>query len=141
IKKGLLRRVVDHVKAVDGVSVDIRAGETVGIVGESGSGKTTLALGLMRLVDSQGPIVFMGRHIETLKRAELRPIRREMQIVFQDPYGSLSPRLSVGEIVAEGLEVHDLAKDEDERDAAVVEALQEVGLDPETRHRYPHEFS
>ena len=103
IKAGLLRRVVDHVKAVDGVSIDIKSGETVGIVGESGSGKTTLALALMRLVQSEGPIVFMGRHIENLKRAELRPIRREMQIVFQDPYGSLSPRLSVGEIVAEGL--------------------------------------
>jgi len=141
IKAGLLRRVVDHVKAVDGVSVDIRSGETVGIVGESGSGKTSLALGLLRLVQSEGPIVFMGRNIETLKRGELRPIRREMQIVFQDPYGSLSPRLSVGEIVAEGLDVHDLMTDEDERDAAMVAALKEVGLDPETRHRYPHEFS
>ena len=141
IKAGLFRRVVDHVKAVDGVSVDLREGETVGIVGESGSGKTSLALGLLRLVQSDGPIVFMGRHIEGLKRGELRPIRREMQIVFQDPYGSLSPRLSVGEIVAEGLEVHDLAKDDDGRDAAVVAALKEVGLDPETRHRYPHEFS
>ncbi len=141
IKAGIFRRVVDHVKAVDGVSVDLREGETVGIVGESGSGKTSLALGLLRLVQSDGPIVFMGRHIENLKRGELRQIRREMQIVFQDPYGSLSPRLSVGEIVAEGLEVHDLAKDEDARDTAVVAALTEVGLDPETRHRYPHEFS
>jgi microcin C transport system ATP-binding protein len=141
IKKGVLRRVVDHVKAVDGVSVDIRSGETIGIVGESGSGKTSLALGLMRLVESDGPILFMGRNIEKLKRGELRPIRREMQIVFQDPYGSLSPRLSVGEIVAEGLEVHDLMKDEEGRDAAVVAALKEVGLDPDTRHRYPHEFS
>ncbi len=141
IKAGILRRVVDHVKAVDGVSVDIRSGETVGIVGESGSGKTSLALGLLRLVQSEGPILFMGRNIETLKRSELRPIRREMQIVFQDPYGSLSPRLSVGEIVAEGLDVHDLMTDEDERDAAMVAALKEVGLDPETRHRYPHEFS
>jgi microcin C transport system ATP-binding protein len=141
IKAGILRRVVDHVKAVDGVSVDIRSGETVGIVGESGSGKTSLALGLLRLVRSEGPILFMGRNIETLKRSELRPIRREMQIVFQDPYGSLSPRLSVGEIVSEGLDVHDLMTDEDERDAAVVAALKEVGLDPETRHRYPHEFS
>ena len=141
IKAGLLRRVVDHVKAVDGVSIDIKSGETVGIVGESGSGKTTLALALMRLVQSEGPIVFMGRHIENLKRAELRPIRREMQIVFQDPYGSLSPRLSVGEIISEGLDVHGLMTDEDERDAAVVAALKEVGLDPETRHRYPHEFS
>ena len=141
IKAGIFRRVVDHVKAVDGVSVDLREGETIGIVGESGSGKTSLALGLLRLVRSDGPIVFMGRSIEGLKRSELRPIRREMQIVFQDPYGSLSPRLSVGEIVAEGLEVHDLAKDEDARDATVVAALKEVGLDPETRHRYPHEFS
>jgi microcin C transport system ATP-binding protein len=141
IKAGLLRRVVDHVKAVDGVSVDARAGETIGIVGESGSGKTSLALGLLRLVKSEGPIVFMGRNIEKLDSGDLRPIRREMQIVFQDPYGSLSPRLSVGEIVAEGLEVHDPAKSEDERDAAVVAALNEVGLDPETRHRYPHEFS
>jgi microcin C transport system ATP-binding protein len=141
IKAGVLRRVVDHVKAVDGVSVDIRSGETVGIVGESGSGKTSLALGLLRLVESKGPIVFMGRNIEALKRSELRPIRREMQIVFQDPYGSLSPRLSVAEIVSEGLDVHDLMKDEDERDAVVVATLKEVGLDPETRHRYPHEFS
>jgi microcin C transport system ATP-binding protein len=119
----------------------VREGETIGIVGESGSGKTTLALGLMRLVESEGPIVFMGRHIETLKRRDLRPVRRQMQIVFQDPYGSLSPRLSVGEIVAEGLDVHGLMKDEGERDSAVVAALKEVGLDPETRHRYPHEFS
>jgi microcin C transport system ATP-binding protein len=141
IKAGVFRHVVDHVKAVDGVDVDVRQGETIGIVGESGSGKTSLALGLLRLVQSEGPILFMGRNIETLKRSELRPIRREMQIVFQDPYGSLSPRLSVGEIVSEGLDVHGLMTDEDERDAAVVAALKEVGLDPETRHRYPHEFS
>jgi microcin C transport system ATP-binding protein len=141
IKAGVFRHVVDHVKAVDGVDIDVRQGETIGIVGESGSGKTTLALGLLRLVESDGPILFMGRHIETLKRRELRPIRRQMQIVFQDPYGSLSPRLSVGEIIAEGLDVHDLMKDADERDEAVVAALKEVGLDPETRHRYPHEFS
>ena len=141
IKAGVFRHVVDHVKAVDGVDIDVRQGETIGIVGESGSGKTTLALGLLRLVESNGPILFMGRHIETLKRSELRPIRRQMQIVFQDPYGSLSPRLSVGEIIAEGLDVHDLMKNEDERDEAVVAALKEVGLDPETRHRYPHEFS
>jgi microcin C transport system ATP-binding protein len=141
IKAGVLRRVVDHVKAVDGVSVEVRSGETVGIVGESGSGKTSLALGLLRLVDSQGPILFMGRNIEALRRGALRQVRREMQIVFQDPYGSLSPRLSVAEIVSEGLDVHGLMKDEDERDAAVVAALKEVGLDPETRHRYPHEFS
>jgi microcin C transport system ATP-binding protein len=141
IKAGVFRHVVDHVKAVDGVDIDVRQGETIGIVGESGSGKTTLALGLLRLVESNGPILFMGQQIETLKRRELRPIRRQMQIVFQDPYGSLSPRLSVGEIIAEGLDVHDLMKNEDERDEAVVAALKEVGLDPETRHRYPHEFS
>ena len=141
IKAGVFRHVVGHVKAVDGVDIDVHEGETIGIVGESGSGKTTLALGLMRLVESQGPIVFMGKHIEALKRRELRPVRRQMQIVFQDPYGSLSPRLSVGEIVAEGLDVHGLMKEETERDAAVVAALKEVGLDPETRHRYPHEFS
>ncbi len=141
IKAGVLRHVVGHVKAVDGIDIDVREGETIGIVGESGSGKTTLALGLMRLVESQGPIVFMGQRIETLKRRELRAIRRQMQIVFQDPYGSLSPRLSVGEIVAEGLDVHGLMTEESERDAAVVAALKDVGLDPETRHRYPHEFS
>jgi microcin C transport system ATP-binding protein len=141
IKAGVFRHVVGHVKAVDGVDVDVREGETIGIVGESGSGKTTLALGLLRLVESDGPILFMGRNIETLKRRDLRPIRREMQIVFQDPYGSLSPRLSVAEIVSEGLDVHGLMKQESERDDAVVAALKEVGLDPETRHRYPHEFS
>src|SRR5262245_21493814 len=141
IKAGVFRHVVGHVKAVDGVDIDVREGETIGIVGESGSGKTTLALGLMRLVESKGPIVFMGKHIEALKRRDLRPVRSQMQIVFQDPYGSLSPRLSVGEIVAEALDVHGLMKDEAERDTAVVAALKEVGLDPETRHRYPHEFS
>ncbi|HSE75421.1 MAG TPA: ABC transporter ATP-binding protein [Dongiaceae bacterium] len=141
IKAGVFRHVVGHVKAVDGVDIDVREGETIGIVGESGSGKTTLALGLLRLVESKGPILFMGRHIEALKRRELRPVRRQMQIVFQDPYGSLSPRLSVGEIVAEGLDVHGLMKDAAQRDQAVVAALKEVGLDPETRHRYPHEFS
>ncbi|HET6160760.1 MAG TPA: ABC transporter ATP-binding protein [Dongiaceae bacterium] len=141
IKAGVFRHVVDHVKAVDGVDIDVREGETIGIVGESGSGKTTLALGLMRLVESEGPILFMGQRIESLKRRDLRTVRRQMQIVFQDPYGSLSPRLSVSEIVAEGLDVHNLMKDETERDAAVVAALKEVGLDPDTRHRYPHEFS
>jgi microcin C transport system ATP-binding protein len=141
IKAGVFRHVVGHVKAVDGVDIDVRQGETIGIVGESGSGKTTLALGLLRLVESDGPILFLGQPIEKLKRRELRPVRRQMQIVFQDPYGSLSPRLSVAEIVSEGLDVHDLLKEGSERDAAVVAALKEVGLDPETRHRYPHEFS
>ena len=141
IKAGVLRRVVDHVKAVDGISLTIREGHTVGIVGESGSGKTTLGLALLRLTQSQGAIQFDGTRIDGLSSREVRPLRRQMQIVFQDPYGSLSPRLSVAQIVAEGLKVHDLAKSEEEREALIVEALKEVGLDPEARHRYPHEFS
>jgi len=141
IKAGVLRRVVDHVKAVDGISVTVREGHTVGVVGESGSGKTTLALALLRLIQSDGPIRFDGTRIDGLSGREVRPLRRQMQIVFQDPYGSLSPRLSVAQIVAEGLKVHDLAKSEEERDGMIVAALQEVGLDPEARHRYPHEFS
>jgi microcin C transport system ATP-binding protein len=141
IKAGILRRTVDHVKAVDDVAVRVRAGETVGVVGESGSGKSSLGFGLLRLVESKGPIVFMGRDIQGLKYRALRPIRRELQIVFQDPFGSLSPRMTVGEIVAEGLKIHRVGGGEDARDAMVVDALTEVGLDPETRHRYPHEFS
>jgi len=141
IKAGVLRRVVDHVKAVDGISCDIREGHTVGIVGESGSGKTTLGLALLRLIQSQGAIRFDGTRIDSLSSREVRPRRRQMQIVFQDPYGSLSPRLSIGQIVAEGLRVHDLAKSEEEREAMIVQALEEVGIDPDARHRYPHEFS
>jgi len=141
IKAGLLRRVVDHVKAVDGISFDIREGHTVGIVGESGSGKTTLGLALLRLIQSQGAIQFDGTRIDSLSSREVRPLRRQMQIVFQDPYGSLSPRLSVGQIVAEGLKVHELGKSEEEREAMIVQVLEEVGIDPDARHRYPHEFS
>jgi microcin C transport system ATP-binding protein len=141
IKAGLLRRVVDHVKAVDGISLEIREGHTVGIVGESGSGKTTLGLALLRLIQSQGAIRFDSTHIDGLSNREVRPLRRQMQIVFQDPYGSLSPRLSVGQIVAEGLKVHELGKSEEEREAMIVQALEEVGIDPDARHRYPHEFS
>jgi microcin C transport system ATP-binding protein len=141
IKAGVFRRVVDHVRALEGVTLEIREGETVGVVGESGSGKTTLGLALLRLIDSKGEIVFDGKRIDGFKRGEMRPLREDMQIVFQDPYGSLSPRLSVAEIVAEGLEVHGLAKEPGAREQAVIEALNEVGLDPETRHRYPHEFS
>ncbi len=141
IKKGLMRRVVDHVKAVDGISVAIRTGHTVGVVGESGSGKTTLGLALLRLIPSKGTILFDGRLIQDLSGAALRPLRRQMQIVFQDPYGSLSPRFSIGQIVAEGLRVHDLGLSAGDREARIVEALEEVGLDPESRHRYPHEFS
>jgi microcin C transport system ATP-binding protein len=141
IKKGLMRRTVDHIKAVDGISVSIRQGETVGVVGESGSGKTTLGMALLRLERSQGSIVFEGRNIQGLNTGEMRPLRREMQVVFQDPFGSLSPRMSVGQIVAEGLKVHDLDSSEADRECRVIEALKEVDLDPESRHRYPHEFS
>ena len=141
IKKGVLRRTVDHVRAVDGIDISIREGQTVGVVGESGSGKTTLGLGLLRLVSSQGPIRFRGRDIQGLGSGALRPLRREMQIVFQDPFGSLSPRLSVGQIVEEGLKVHKLGGNAAEREKLIVDGLREVGLDPETRHRYPHEFS
>ncbi|GAA0594413.1 ABC transporter ATP-binding protein [Caenispirillum bisanense] len=141
IKKGIIRRTVGHVKAVDGVTVSVHEGQTVGVVGESGSGKTTLAMGLLRLTASMGPIRFRGQPIDGLSRGEMRPLRREMQVVFQAPYGSLSPRMSVAQIVAEGLELHGIGGDEAGRDALVVEALREVGLDPETRHRYPHEFS
>jgi microcin C transport system ATP-binding protein len=141
IKRGLLRSTVGHIKAVDGVSIAVRKGETLGVVGESGSGKTTLGLALLRLISSNGPIVFLGRDIQGLRFKAMRPFRRDMQIVFQDPFGSLSPRMSVGEIVAEGLSVHQPQLTRDEREARVVKALQDVGLDPETRYRYPHEFS
>ncbi|WP_296572388.1 ABC transporter ATP-binding protein [Phreatobacter sp.] len=141
VKRGLLRRTVGHIKAVDGISVTVREGHTLGIVGESGSGKTTLGLALLRLIASEGPIVFMGRPIQGLGFKAMRPNRRFMQVVFQDPYGSLSPRMSVAEIVAEGLAIHHPGLDAGQRDARVVAALRDVGIDPETRHRYPHEFS
>jgi microcin C transport system ATP-binding protein len=141
IKRGLLRRVVGHIKAVDGVSIEVRRGETLGIVGESGSGKTTLGLAILRLISSDGPIVFMGNKLQGLKFKQMRPFRRDMQIVFQDPYGSLSPRMSIADIVEEGLPVHQPQLGPAEREARVVKALTEVGLDPETRFRYPHEFS
>jgi len=141
IKRGLLRKTVGHIKAVDGVSLAVRKGETLGVVGESGSGKTTLGLALLRLISSDGPIVFLGKNIQGLKFTEMRPFRRDMQIVFQDPFGALSPRMSVGDIVAEGLSVHQPSLSWQERDVRVVKALRDVGLDPETRFRYPHEFS
>ncbi|MBV9565775.1 MAG: ABC transporter ATP-binding protein [Bradyrhizobium sp.] len=141
IKRGLFRSIVGHVKAVDGVSLAVRKGETLGVVGESGSGKTTLGLALLRLISSDGPIVFLGNNIQGLKFKQMRPFRRDMQIVFQDPFGALSPRMSVGDIVAEGLSVHQKALSGREREARVVKALTDVGLDPETRFRYPHEFS
>jgi microcin C transport system ATP-binding protein len=141
IKRGVLRRLVGHIKAVDGVSIEVRRGETLGIVGESGSGKTTLGLAILRLISSNGPIVFLGRELQGLKFKEMRPFRRDMQIVFQDPYGSLSPRMSIADIIEEGLRVHQPKLGEAEREDRVVRALVEVGLDPETRFRYPHEFS
>ena len=141
IRRGLLRRTVGHVRAVDGISLEVREGATLGVVGESGSGKTTLGLAMLKLQASEGRIAFLGRPIDALRARALRPLRREMQVVFQDPYGSLSPRMAVGQIVEEGLKVHGLGGGEAEREALIVEALAEVGLDPESRHRYPHEFS
>jgi len=141
IRKGLLRRTVDHVKAVDGLSLKLRAAETLGVVGESGSGKTTLGLALLRLVSSQGPIAYVGKRIDGLTSRAMRPLRKEMQVVFQDPYGSLSPRLSVGQIIEEGLLIQSPSMGFDERRARVGVALKEVGLDPDGQDRYPHEFS
>ncbi|MGX1317262.1 microcin C transport system ATP-binding protein [Bradyrhizobium sp. USDA 377] len=141
IKRGLMRKTVGHIKAVDGVSVAVRKGETLGVVGESGSGKTTLGLALLRLISSNGRIVFLGNDIQGLRFKEMRPFRRDMQIVFQDPFGSLSPRMSVADIIAEGLSVHQPKLSREEREARVVKALEDVGLKPDTRHRYPHEFS
>ena len=141
IKRGVMRRVVGHIKAVDGVSIAVRQGETLGIVGESGSGKTTLGLAILRLVSSDGPIVFLGNTIAGLTFRQMRPFRLHMQIVFQDPYGSLSPRMSVSDIIEEGLWVHHPKLTRAQREERVVQALRDVGLDPETRFRYPHEFS
>ncbi|WP_315753956.1 MULTISPECIES: ABC transporter ATP-binding protein [unclassified Bradyrhizobium] len=141
IKRGFFRSTVGHIKAVDGVSLAVRKGETLGVVGESGSGKTTLGLALLRLISSDGLIVFLGKELQGLSFKEVRPFRRDMQIVFQDPFGALSPRMSVGDIIAEGLSVHQPKLTDEEREAKVVKALKEVGLDPETRFRYPHEFS
>jgi microcin C transport system ATP-binding protein len=141
IRRGLLRRTVGHVKAVDGVSLTVREGQTVGVVGESGSGKTTLGLALLRLQACQGRIRFAGREIQGLSARALRPLRREMQVVFQDPYGALSPRMSIAQIVGEGLGVHGIGATTEERRELIDGALREVGLDPALRDRYPHEFS
>jgi microcin C transport system ATP-binding protein len=141
IKAGVFRRTVGYVKAVDGVSVQVREGQTVGVVGESGSGKTTLGLAVLRLVRSEGAVTFEGRRIDGLRSRDLRPLRRRMQVVFQDPYGSLSPRLSVAQIVEEGLRVHGIGGTAAERRRLIEAALDEVGIDPALADRYPHEFS
>jgi microcin C transport system ATP-binding protein len=141
IKQGFFRRTVDHVKAVDGIDITIRAGQTLGVVGESGSGKTTLGLALSRMISSEGIIRFDEKDINQFTFKQMRPLRRELQIVFQDPFGSLSPRMSIAEIIAEGLKVHESGLSADQRDERVVAALKEVNLDPENRFRYPHEFS
>jgi microcin C transport system ATP-binding protein len=141
ITAGVLRKVVGHIKACDGVTIELHQGETLGVVGESGSGKSTLGRAILRLISSEGPIAFMGHELQGLRFKEMRPFRHDMQIVFQDPYGSLSPRLSVAEIIKEGLKVHHPNMSEHERDERVIQALKDVGLDPATRFRFPHEFS
>jgi len=141
IKRGVLRRTVDHIKAVDDISFSLDRGRTVGVVGESGSGKTTLALALLRLVSSKGEITFDGSDVQSMKGDNLKTLRRRMQIVFQDPYGSLSPRMTVASIIAEGLEAHDLVTNDIEREQMVIQALEQVEMSPDIRYRYPHEFS
>ncbi|MCP5087851.1 MAG: ABC transporter ATP-binding protein [Rhodobacteraceae bacterium] len=140
VKRGLMRRTVGHIKAVNAATFSVREGETLGIVGESGSGKTTLALAMMRLISSKGPVVFLGKDVQGLRNKALQPIRKDMQMVFQDPYGSLSPRMTVEQIIAEGVGVHHLDAGRDRRQM-VIDIMEEVGLDPATIDRYPHEFS
>ncbi len=140
IKKGLLQRTVDHVKAVDGISFKLQRGQTLGVVGESGSGKSTLGLAILRLIRSTGGIFYAGEAIQGLSQKQVRPLRRDIQVVFQDPFGSLSPRMSVSDIIGEGLGIHQMG-DAAQQEQAIIDVLKEVGLDPDTRHRYPHEFS
>lgn len=141
VTRGVLRRTVDYIKAVDGITATVRRGQTIGVVGESGSGKTTLGLALLRLTESKGPIVFLGQDIQGWKSKALRPLRRRMQVVFQDPYGSLSPRLTIAEIIGEGLEIHEPGMTLAERRDAITAALLEVGLEPSMLDRLPHELS
>ncbi|MCZ6814040.1 MAG: ABC transporter ATP-binding protein [Alphaproteobacteria bacterium] len=141
IKRGVLKRTVDHIKAVDGITLNLRAGRTLGVVGESGSGKTTLGLALLRLEGAQGTVSFGPHRLSEMNQRAVRPLRREMQMVFQDPYSSLSPRMSVAQIVGEGLKVHDIAPSPAARAELIDGALSEVGIDPGTKNRYPHEFS
>jgi microcin C transport system ATP-binding protein len=141
VKSGVFSRVKDHIKAVDGITLDVHPRQTLGVVGESGSGKTTLGLAILRLISSKGPILYEGRPLQDLGFKELRPLRRELQVVFQDPYGSLSPRMSIKDIIGEGLKVHDMGGSEAQRRDLVAGALDEVGLEPAMMDRYPHEFS
>ncbi len=140
IKKGIFQRTADYIKAVDGISFTLQRGQTLGVVGESGSGKSTLGLAILRLINSKGGIFYAGNAIDQLSQKEIRPLRRDIQVVFQDPFGSLSPRMSVSDIIGEGLHIHKMGNAQ-EQEQAIIAALQEVGLDPDTRHRYPHEFS
>jgi len=140
IKRGFLRRTVGYIKAVDGIDLEVKEGQTLGVVGESGSGKTTLGLAILRLISSDGPIVYLGDCIDEYDSKQMRPLRKELQIVFQDPYGSLSPRMSIGQIIAEGLAIQKPDLSSTEREERVAQALKEVGLDPSVRDRYPHEF-
>jgi len=140
IHKGLLKRTVGHVKAVNPGSISVRAGETLGLVGESGSGKTTMALAIMRLIASEGEVRFQGQDLRQWSTRDLRRLRKDMQIVFQDPFGSLSPRMTCAQIIAEGLSIHNVDPDRNPREL-VAEVMSEVGLDPAAMDRYPHEFS
>ena len=141
IKRGFLRRVTGHIKAVDGLDCQVKAGQTLAIVGESGSGKTTLGLAMLRLISSRGEIRFRGQRIDGISSKEMRPLRKDMQVVFQDPFGSLSPRMSIVQIVEEGLRIQNPSLSSDERRERVAQSLTEVGLDPAAMDRYPHEFS
>ena len=141
IKKGIIRRTVGYVKAVDDITFTVRQGQTLGVVGESGSGKSTLGRALIRIERSEGKIYFQGQEIQGLRSRALRPLRQEMQMVFQDPFGSLSPRLSVGRIIGEGLQLHKLGSSPEERHSLIDRVLEEVGLESEMQNRYPHEFS
>ncbi len=140
-KKNFLGKVTDWVKAVDNIDIVAKKGQTIGVVGESGSGKTTLGMGLLKLIKAEGRIIFQGQDISALNRKALLPLREDMQVVFQDPFASLSPRMSVGQIIGEGIQIHRSDLTPQERDALVIQALEDVEMDPQTRHRYPHEFS
>jgi microcin C transport system ATP-binding protein len=141
LKTGLLRRTHDYIRAIDGINVKIQEGRTLGVVGESGSGKTTLGMALLRLISSDGLIKFNGNKINKITSKKMRSLRREMQIVFQDPYGSLSPRMSISQIIEEGLKIHKIGNTDADRNKLIIQSMEEVSLDPDSRYRYPHEFS